>query len=542
MDELYDPFYDRPDLYSILLDEMDITFVEAQRKIKEYMQTPYASFAVAVVATATGATTTVLIIVAGVNTLVVNIGDKDSCDLLVLTFESMASVVTMGRVYSILANKFSWSFVNTNWFANLGPNAIGAALDYLFGNRWDTWKKDITRAIDQLNRIKEGREIEDKGSIYDALGNFVPDFAFSQNGLSILNLQEFQKRFRGSISGMSSEEQKEILLAIMTDMSDEEVDDFFKTIEDQPSYSLLPKSEKKKYEELKKWILHSLQENKKNPLKYIENIRKNQEWICRQIIPSDNDDLGEDLEAQQDNRENEWLFDNYDEKYKRIFEELIARVNDIYGQSDVAIFEMSEDLFDFGNDQGQERKTVEPNIPVVDKEESNYFFTPPRQLDYSEELSGDKGRYFSLSNITSRLQQQDDKFTFKQEMFYENYDEKFKSLSKDLDTIAKDMYSQSDSFMLLMGKNLLSAFSNKGQDDEEAGNTTNLQSYNGMSNTAFVPQYQSKNDSSQVSLQSGVTAQAAIVNIVNNLGNTLSAISNSRWNGKQYVVNVELSA
>ncbi|WP_285718217.1 hypothetical protein [Pelosinus sp. IPA-1] len=158
-----------------------------------------------------------------------------------------------------------------------------------------------------------------------------------------------------------------------------------------------------------------------------------------------------------------------------------------------------------------------------------------------EELNETQKKYFSLHNI-SQLQQQDEKFTFNQEKFYENYDEKFKSLSRDLGTISNDMFTRSDSLMLQMNKYLLNAFSNKSQDDEDIGTTVAFQSSNGASNTVFVPQYQSKSDSSQVSLQSGVTAQATTVNIVNNLGVTLSAVSNTRWNGKQHVVDVELSA
>ena len=141
----------------------------------------------------------------------------------------------------------------------------------------------------------------------------------------------------------------------------------------------------------------------------------------------------------------------------------------------------------------------------------------------------------------AQLQQQGDKFTFRQERFYENYDEKFKSLSKDLITIANDMYNQSDSLMLQMSKNLLNTFSNQDQDDEETGTTVSLPSSNGMSNNNFLPRYQPKYDSAQVSLQGGMKSRKTTVNVVNNLGISLSAVSNTRWNGQQYIVEVALS-
>lgn len=52
-----------------------------------------------------------------------------------------------------------------------------------------------------------------------------------------------------------------------------------------------------------------------------------------------------------------------------------------------------------------------------------------------------------------------------------NYDEKFKNLSKDVDSIAKELYGQSDSLMLRMSKNLLNGFSSQGQNGKEASTT-----------------------------------------------------------------------
>jgi gas vesicle protein len=157
-------------------------------------------------------------------------------------------------------------------------------------------------------------------------------------------------------------------------------------------------------------------------------------------------------------------------------------------------------------------------------------------------ISNRKEAFENFNKNVAQLKQQDDKFTFLQKSFYENYDEKYKSLSEDLNRIANSMYNQSDSLMLQMSKNVLNTFSKQDQEDEETGTTVALQGNNGMSNNDFVPQYQPKYDSGQVSLQGRMTLRQTRVNIINNLGVTLSAASNTRWNGQQYVVEVALNA
>lgn len=159
----------------------------------------------------------------------------------------------------------------------------------------------------------------------------------------------------------------------------------------------------------------------------------------------------------------------------------------------------------------------------------------------SKDFLGEKERYFSLNNITNQVKLQDEKFTLRQDKFYENFDEKSKGLSKDLNIIANGMYSQADRLMLQMSKSLFNIFSNQGQDSEEADTTIPQQAGKRIPNTDFAPQYRPKYDFNQFSLRNGVTARPATVNIVNNLGVTLSAASNTSWNGHQYVVEVALS-
>lgn len=136
-----------------------------------------------------------------------------------------------------------------------------------------------------------------------------------------------------------------------------------------------------------------------------------------------------------------------------------------------------------------------------------------------------------------RLQQQDCKFTLQREYFYEQYDDKYKNLAEDLNSIANGIYNQSDSLLLQVNKNLLNTFFN--QDDETTGITVAQYSNNGIFND-FVPQSQSKYDFSQVSQKGEIMPRQTTINIVNNLGITLSAVSNTRWNGQQYVVEVAL--
>lgn len=158
----------------------------------------------------------------------------------------------------------------------------------------------------------------------------------------------------------------------------------------------------------------------------------------------------------------------------------------------------------------------------------------------SKTFSKTKEKHLDVTNMTNSEKYKDEKYAFRQERFYENFDDKFKKLSKELDVIANGIHSQSDRLMLQMSKSLFNIFSNQGQQDEE-DNAIHQQSETRMFNIDFAPQYRPKYDFNKISVTNGVTAGSATVNIVNNLGVTLLAASNTKWNGHQYVVEVALS-
>ncbi|MCC5464803.1 lipase family protein [Pelosinus baikalensis] len=239
-----------------------------------------------------------------------------------------------------------------------------------------------------------------------------------------------------------------------------------------------------------------------------------------------------------DYREKFYFFPNT--HYIKFFEEYYNVEENSFKQieieeSSVPDFVPNKQIWADTNDQANE----EQDSIIVAYDFNSYDIVPASYMNVLEVRSEKVNEISQLKQ--AQLQRQGDKFTFRQERFYENYDEKFKSLSKDLITIANGMYNQSDSLMLQMSKNLLSTFSNQDQDDEETGTTVSLPSNNGMFNNNFVPQYQPKYDSGQVSLQGGMKSRKTTVNVVNNLGISLSAVSNTRWNGQQYIVEVALS-
>lgn len=178
---------------------------------------------------------------------------------------------------------------------------------------------------------------------------------------------------------------------------------------------------------------------------------------------------------------------------------------------------------------------------VVFSNKMEEIHTEKQQESYTNNYSRIwKEKFWTTNSLTSQLQQQNNKFTFKQQWFYENYDEKFKGLSKNLNLIAADMYQQSDMLMFKMSGSLFDTFTQE-QEGKEENTSFPEQTNKGMPNADFASQYRYKYDSNKFSLKNRTSAQQATVNIVNNLGVNLSAISNTSWNGRQYVVDVALS-
>lgn len=140
--------------------------------------------------------------------------------------------------------------------------------------------------------------------------------------------------------------------------------------------------------------------------------------------------------------------------------------------------------------------------------------------------------------LGSRLEWQNNQFDLKEQWFYESYAKKFSGLSGDLNQIAGDMYRQSDLFLLAMNKSILGIPAEK-QEEEPAA----WQQSGGTGITRYDFSYQSGygHDTRAFTANSTITAQQATINIINNLGVNLSAASQTRWNGRQYVVEVALN-
>ena len=138
--------------------------------------------------------------------------------------------------------------------------------------------------------------------------------------------------------------------------------------------------------------------------------------------------------------------------------------------------------------------------------------------------------------LGSRLEWQNNQFAFKEQWFYESYEKKFIGLSQDLNQITSDMYRQSDLFLLTMNKSIWGIPAEKQKEEpavwQQSGGTGTT--------TDCSYQYVSRYDAKNFIPNSKGTAQQATINIINNLGVNLSAVSQTRWNGQQYVVEVAL--